>query len=175
MIKVIRILTYFVIIPLFISFGVFHDFFKSALGSVYGSTICLLLFLPTIISGISFVIGQSNSINSKLSFYFIGCVFILFGYATLYEVVSENNFNKRIYWENVELSDVPRENTNESIIRNDRLMSIREYKLMEVEAKDLELRAKNEGYSTDSWILIITGLLLIILNYLIYKNRKSKC
>jgi hypothetical protein len=53
--------------------------------------------------------------------------------------------------------------------RNDRLMSI-EHKLWKL-AKDLELRVKMK-IKKDSWFNNVPGLLLIILNYLIYKDRE---
>lgn len=168
MIKVIRLLVYFLIIPVFASYGIFYNYFIRVFDS---GIICHLLLLPAIISGIAFMFDKSNSFYSKISLYIIGCVFVLFGYSTLYKQVSDSNYYKRIYWENVELSDMPRESVFERSIREDGLMLTREYKLMEVEAKDIELRIEGDYYNVNSWILIITGFFLIILNYLIYRIK----
>lgn len=175
MLKVLRVLGFLLVIPVIISLGIIKDEFLEAFDSSYSDYIFYLLILPMLFCGIAYLLDYSNSLYNKISFYLLGLVFILFGLNFSSENILRENLNRRNYWQNVELSDVPRENEAERSKRENRLWLTKEYKILKVDAKELELKMKiiDDYDNFDSYILVITGVLLVLLNLVFYRLNKT--
>lgn len=167
-----KILKYILVVPIFLSAGIFVDVFKELIGDYLGLIVGVIILSPF---GVGLFLSFLNHYKSRwtqfLGFGF-GILLLTFGFGTLPDRLEELNMDRKDKWENVELLINESESKTDQQRRKNAFEQKRAAKLLEIKANEIRFDGEPEWFksSVNNYIMLATGVLLLILTFLDHRE-----